>query len=81
MHEQDNEQLQQFQMNESELLEMRKTAILEIIEEMTKNLPPMVQTMLGMYRSTVSQFVDRLTFEQTEELLEKVQEIIDRIRG
>lgn len=81
MHEQDNEQLQTLKMNESELLEKRKKAIVELIEEMTKSLPPMVQTMLIMYRSTVFQFVDALSFEQTEDLIEKVQDIIDRIRG
>lgn len=81
MHEQDNRQLPMSMMNESELLEKRKKAILELIEEMSKNLPPMVQTMLMMYRSTVSQFVDTLTLEQTDELIDKVQEILDRIRG
>ena len=81
MHEQDNLQTQPLVMNESELLEKRKKAIVELIEEMSKNLPPMVQTMLTMYRSTVSQFVDSLSFEQTEELIDKVQDIIDRIRG
>lgn len=81
MHEQDSRQLPTSMMSESELLEKRKKAILELIEEMIKNLPPMVQTMLMMYRSTVYQFVDTLTLEQTDELIDKVQEIIDRIRG
>ena len=81
MHEQDNELKPVCTMTKSELLDKRKTAIKELIEEMSKNLPPMVQTMLTMYRSMVFQFVDSLSFEQTEELLVKVQEIIDRIRG
>jgi hypothetical protein len=48
---------------------------------MSNNLPPMVKTMLKMYQSTVQQFVNSLSFEQTEELINKVQEIIDRLRG
>ena len=81
MLELDRTQTQLSEMNESQTLEKRKRAIMELIEEMTKNLPPMVQTMLTMYRSTVYQFVDNLSYEQTEELIDKVQEIIDRLRG
>ena len=41
----------------------------------------MAQSMLTMYRSTVCQFVDGFTYEQTEEMIDRVQSIIDGIRG
>ena len=67
--------------SQSELLERRKTAILNLIQEMSQSLPPMVQLMIKQYHTTVAQSLDKLTFEQTEELIEKAQEIIDDIRG
>lgn len=41
----------------------------------------MVQTMVRMNLSMVYQFVDNLTFEQTEEVIEKADEIINELRG
>ena len=85
MPELDNRQTQMLQMDglqePEEILNRRKKAILNLIEEMTKELPPMVGLMLTQYRSMVCQFVDRLTYEQTENLIQKVQDIVDDLRG
>ena len=85
MPELDSRQIQPLKTDSLEpqevILERRKQAILNLIEEMTKGLPPMVGLMLTQYRSMVCQFVDSLTFEQTEELIDKVQHNIDDLRG
>lgn len=75
------QELDRTQIPTSEILSKRKQAILNLIEEMTKNLPPMVQIMVTQYRSTVCQFVDKLTYEQTEELIGKVENVLDELRG
>ena len=75
------QELDSRQIPTSEILERRKQAILNLIEEMIKNLPPMVQIMVTQYRSTVCQFVDKLTYEQTEELIGKVENVLDELRG
>ena len=75
------QELDRTQIPTSEILSKRKRAILNLIEEMTKNLPPMVQIMVTQYRSTVCQFVDKLTYEQTEELICKVENVLDELRG
>lgn len=82
MHEQDRAPTQQSTTVDcAAVLERRKTAILALIDEMSLQLPPMVQLMVKTYRSTVSQFVDNLTFEQSEMVIDKVQEILDGLRG
>ena len=73
--------LAQETLSQDEILEKRKQAIKNLLEEMTDSLPVMAQSMLMMYRSTVYQFIDKITFEQTEELLNKIQSVIDDIRG
>ena len=73
--------LAQETLSQEEILEKRKQAIKNLLEEMTDSLPVMAQSMLMMYRSTVYQFIDKITFEQTEELLNKIQTVIDDIRG
>ena len=78
MNAQDNIQTP---MSQAEILQKRKAAILNLITEMSTSLPPMVQTMVTMYRGTVIQFIDNLTFEQTEEVIAKAQSIINDIRG
>ena len=75
------QELDRTQIPTSEILSKRKRAILNLIEEMIKNLPPMVQIMVTQYRSTVCQFVDKLTYEQTEELIGKVENVLDELRG
>ena len=69
------------QLRTEELLEKRKTAILNLIEQMSENLPPVVKIMVNQYHSMVCQFVDKLTLEQTDELIEKVEGILDDLRG
>ena len=64
-----------------EILLGRKYAILKIIDEMTETLPPTVKMLLQMNRSTFQQYIDNMTYEQTEEVLDKVQSVIDEIRG
>ena len=85
MHEQDNElTLTQNALTEeqkAEILSRRKQAIMSLLDEMKGTLPAMAQSMLTMYRSTVFQFVDGFTYEQTEEMIDRVQSIIDGIRG
>ena len=73
--------LAQETLSQDEILEKRKQAIKNLLEEMTDSLPVMAQSMLMMYRSTVYQFIDKITYEQTEELLNKIQSVIDDIRG
>ena len=73
--------LAQETLEQGEILEKRKQAIKNLLEEMTDTLPVMAQSMLMMYRSTVYQFIDKITYEQTEELLNKIQSVIDDIRG
>ena len=73
--------LAQETLSQEEILEKRKQAIKNLLEEMTDSLPVMAQSMIMMYRSTVYQFIDKITYEQTEELLNKIQSVIDNIRG
>ena len=65
---------------ETEKLSHRKNAIMELLEEMSASLPPMVMVMFNANRGLVYQFVDAMTLEQTDELLDKAQAIIDKIR-
>ena len=73
--------LAQETLSQDEILEKRKQAIKNLLEEMSDSLPVMAQSMLMMYRSTVYLFIDKITYEQTEELLNKIQSVIDNIRG
>lgn len=68
-------------LSPSEVLEKRKTAIKNLIMEMVDSLPDMVKMIVKMNLTTVQLLVDDMTFEQTEELLTKAQNIIDEIRG
>ena len=81
MSQEIGQMLAQETLSQDEILEKRKQAIKNLLEEMTDSLPVMAQSMLMMYRSTVYQFIDKITFEQTEELLNKIQSVIDDIRG
>ena len=75
-------EVQELNLDEqTEILRRRKQAILKLIEEMTDSLPQMAKVMLSTYRGLVTQFVDCLTFEQSEELINRVQNIIDELRG
>ena len=76
-----SQEIGQETLSQDEILEKRKQAIKNLLEEMTDSLPVMVQSMLMMYRSTVYRFIDTITYEQTEELLNKIQSVIDDIRG
>ena len=73
--------LAQETLSQEKILEKRKQVIKNLLEEMTDNLPVMAQSMLMMYRSMVYQFIDKITYEQTEELLNKIQSVINEIRG
>ena len=68
-------------LNQSEVLEKRKIAIKNLIMEMVDSLPDMLKMIVRMNLTTVQLLVDDMTFEQTEELLTKAQNIIDEIRG
>ena len=81
MSQEIGQMLAQETLSPEEILEKRKQAIKNLLEEMTDSLPVMAQSMLMMYRSTVYQFIDKITYEQTEELLNKIQSVIDEIRG
>ena len=59
----------------------RKEKIVKLILEMSQALPAPVRMMLTTYQSMVHRFVDELTDEQIEEILDKAQSIIDEIRG
>ena len=81
MSQEIGQMLAQETLSQEEILEKRKQAIKNLLEEMTDSLPVMAQSMLMMYRSTVYRFIDTITYEQTEELLNKIQSVIDEIRG
>ena len=81
MSQEIGQMLAQETLEQGEILEKRKQAIKNLLEEMTDSLPVVAQSMLMMYRSTVYQFIDKITYEQTEELLNKIQSVIDDIRG
>ena len=81
MSQEIGQMLAQETLSQGEILEKRKQAIKNLLEEMTDSLPVMAQSMLMMYRSTVYRFIDKITYEQTEELLNKIQTVIDDIRG
>ena len=84
MHEQDKELTPQYEMSEyeqEELLEKRKNAILNLVETMLKGAPLPVQTMYQMNRSMVHHLLDSMTFEQSEEILNQAESIIEEIRG
>ena len=81
MSQEIGQMLTQETLSQEEILEKRKQAIKNLLEEMTDSLPTMAQSMLMMYRSTVYRFIDTITYEQTEELLNKIQSVIDDIRG
>ena len=59
----------------------RKEKIVNLIMEMSRALPTPVRMVLTTYQSSVRHFVDELTDEQIEEILDKAQSIIDEIRG
>ena len=81
MSQEIGQMLAQETLSQEEILEKRKQAIKNLLEEMTDSLPVMAQSMIMMYRSTVYQFIDKITYEPTEELLNKIQSVIDEIRG
>ena len=81
MHEQDRDLKPLSEIEASQLLERRKQKIEHLIDETINSLPVMIQGMVRVYRGTVSQYVDSLTFDQTEELINKVDAIINEIRG
>ena len=81
MSQEIGQMLAQETLSQEEILEKRKQAIKNLLEEMMDSLPVMAQSMLMMYRSTVYRFIDKITYEQTEELLNKIQSVIDDIRG
>ena len=81
MSQEIGQMLTQETLSQEEILEKRKQAIKNLLEEMTDSLPVMAQSMLMMYHSTVYRFIDTITYEQTEELLNKIQSVIDDIRG
>ena len=81
MNEQGNTLAQTYEtLEKSEILDRRKTAIMELIENMTDSLPIMAQNIVRMNLTTVRRYVEGLTYEQTEEIVEKAQSIIDSIR-
>ena len=81
MSQEIGQMLAQEKLSQEEILEKRKQAIKNLLKKMTDSLPVMAQSMLMMYRSTVYRFIDTITYEQTEELLNKIQLVIDDIRG
>ena len=68
-------------MNELKNPQETKNRIKNLVEEMSQNLPLPVKMILTTYRSTVHQFIDNLTDEQLEKVIDQAQEIIDEIRG
>lgn len=68
-------------ISKEEMLDRRKNAVMNLITEMTETMPPMAQVMIRANLGTVHQFVDNLTWEQTEEILDRVQNVLDTLRG
>lgn len=69
------------QEQENRLLEKRVTGIKTLIKDTIDSLPLPVQTMYMMYHGTVNHLLDNMTFEQTELIIEKVQSVLDGIKG
>ena len=44
-------------------------------------MPLPVKTMVTMYHGTVQHLLDNLTFEQTEQIIEKAQNFVDALKG
>ena len=65
-------------MPEQKLLR-QKEALKNLIEEMTKELPPMLMSIWVINRSTVMQLVDKLTVEQMDAIIAKARSVIDLI--
>ena len=81
MQSQDNKQEQTFLMTKEEILEKRKAAIKNLVETMLGTMPVMMQSLVRMNISSVYLFVDNLTYEQTEDLINQAEEIIGQLRG
>lgn len=66
-------------MTEELRLEQRKVALKNLLMEMTESLPPIVQTMVQMYRGTVMQYIDAITADQMDALIDKAYALIGQI--
>ena len=71
----------QSEEQENRLLESRIMGIKNLIKETVDSLPLPIQTMYMMYHGTVNHLLENLTFEQTEQLIEKVQSVLDSLKG
>ena len=66
-------------MSETNRLTRQKQILRNLLDEMTDSLPPMVQTIVAMNRSTVYQLLDNLTEEQMDEIVSKARSIVDLV--
>ena len=82
MNEQNNTPTPISATEKTELLERRKQAMLHIIETTIAEIKnPMLTMMIHQYLPMVSRLLDNMTLEQTDEIIDRVQTIIDDIRG
>ena len=70
------------QMSEQEKIRLQRIQNLKnLIENITDSMPLPVKTMVTMYHGTVQHLLDNLTFEQTEQIIEKAQNFVDALKG
>ena len=60
-------------------LKRQKQALKKLIEEMTSDLPPMLEIIWVANRSTVYQLLDNLAEEQMDAIVSKAREIVNMI--
>lgn len=66
-------------MSEISRLQRQKQILKNLLDEMTKDLPPMIQTIVAVNRSTVCQLLDNLSEEQMDEIVSKARAIVNLV--
>ena len=82
MHEQASAQTQMLsEYEKEEILQKRQRAVESLIDTMIPTLPIMAQIALNPMRSSVSRFIDEMTYEQTEYIISEIEKILEGLKG
>ena len=65
----------------AEKLAKRQDAVINLITNMIADLPLMAQTMIRLNYSTLMDFIKSMTWEQSEELLNKITDTVEFIKS
>lgn len=60
--------------------EDRRTRIRILMEKLTDNLPPMAQMMIKPNFGLVERWLDEVSDEQLDDILDRAQDVIDNLR-